>query len=42
MLITQLLLQTVAREIYSEAKSKGFHFLDAPVSGGQAGAESGN
>ena len=31
----------VARELYSEAKSKGFHFLDAPVSGGQAGAESG-
>ena len=31
----------VARELYKEAKSKGFHFLDAPVSGGQAGAESG-
>jgi len=31
----------VARELYGEAKSKGFHFLDAPVSGGQAGAESG-
>ena len=31
----------VARELYKEAKNKGFHFLDAPVSGGQAGAESG-
>jgi 3-hydroxyisobutyrate dehydrogenase-like beta-hydroxyacid dehydrogenase len=31
----------VARELYKEARSKEFHFLDAPVSGGQAGAESG-
>tara|TARA_B100001121_G_C18590674_1_gene574472 strand:+ start:55 stop:921 length:867 start_codon:yes stop_codon:yes gene_type:complete len=31
----------VARELYKEAKSKGFDFLDAPVSGGQAGAENG-
>ena len=32
---------TVARELYKKAKSAGFHFLDAPVSGGQAGAENG-
>jgi 3-hydroxyisobutyrate dehydrogenase-like beta-hydroxyacid dehydrogenase len=31
----------VARELYQEGASKGFHFLDAPVSGGQAGAEQG-
>ncbi len=31
----------VAREIYAEAKKKGIGFLDAPVSGGQAGAENG-
>ncbi len=31
----------IARELYAEAKSKGFDFLDAPVSGGQAGAENG-
>jgi len=31
----------VARELYGVAKAKGFHFLDAPVSGGQAGAENG-
>jgi len=31
----------IAREIYKKAKSAGFHFLDAPVSGGQAGAENG-
>ena len=31
----------IARELYKEAKSKGFEFLDAPVSGGQAGAENG-
>src|SRR5690606_2663734 len=31
----------VARELAAEAKSRGFHFLDAPVSGGQAGAENG-
>jgi 3-hydroxyisobutyrate dehydrogenase len=31
----------VARELYEEAKARGFDFLDAPVSGGQAGAENG-
>ena len=31
----------VAREIDAEAKKRGFGFLDAPVSGGQAGAENG-
>ena len=31
----------VARELYAAAKAKGFDFLDAPVSGGQAGAENG-
>jgi 3-hydroxyisobutyrate dehydrogenase len=31
----------VARELSKEAQSKGFSFLDAPVSGGQAGAENG-
>ena len=31
----------VARELNSIAKEKGFRFLDAPVSGGQAGAENG-
>ena len=31
----------VARELYAAAKSKGFEFLDAPVSGGQAGAQNG-
>ena len=31
----------IARELYKKAKSAGFHFLDAPVSGGQAGAENG-
>ena len=31
----------VARELYKNAKTKGFGFLDAPVSGGQAGAEKG-
>jgi 3-hydroxyisobutyrate dehydrogenase len=31
----------VAREIYAAAKAKGIGFLDAPVSGGQAGAENG-
>ena len=31
----------VAREIYAQAKAKGIGFLDAPVSGGQAGAENG-
>jgi len=32
---------TIARELYEKAKSNGFGFLDAPVSGGQAGAEKG-
>ncbi len=32
----------LARELYAEARRRDFHFLDAPVSGGQAGAESGN
>lgn len=32
---------TISREIYDKAVTKGVGFLDAPVSGGQAGAESG-
>jgi len=31
----------VARELDAEAQKRGFHFIDAPVSGGQAGAENG-
>jgi 3-hydroxyisobutyrate dehydrogenase len=31
----------IARELDAEAKKRGFGFLDAPVSGGQAGAENG-
>jgi 3-hydroxyisobutyrate dehydrogenase len=31
----------VARELAAEARKRGFDFLDAPVSGGQAGAENG-
>jgi 3-hydroxyisobutyrate dehydrogenase len=31
----------IARELYAEAKKRGFEFIDAPVSGGQAGAENG-
>jgi len=31
----------VAREVFDAAKSRGIAFLDAPVSGGQAGAENG-
>jgi 3-hydroxyisobutyrate dehydrogenase len=31
----------VARELYAEAKKRSFDFVDAPVSGGQAGAQSG-
>ncbi|MDQ4136809.1 MAG: NAD(P)-dependent oxidoreductase [Pseudomonadota bacterium] len=31
----------VARELHGKAKEKGFGFVDAPVSGGQAGAENG-
>ncbi len=29
----------IARALYAEAKQRGFDFIDAPVSGGQAGAE---
>ena len=32
---------TIAREIYNYSKENNFGFLDAPVSGGQAGAENG-
>jgi len=32
---------TVARELHSKAKEKGIGFVDAPVSGGQAGAVNG-
>ena len=32
---------TIAREIYTYSKKNDFGFLDAPVSGGQAGAENG-
>jgi len=31
----------IARELYATAKKGGFDFVDAPVSGGQAGAENG-
>jgi 3-hydroxyisobutyrate dehydrogenase len=31
----------IARELYAAAKKSGFEFIDAPVSGGQAGAENG-
>ena len=31
----------ISRELYTAAKDKGFNFLDAPISGGQAGAEGG-
>jgi 3-hydroxyisobutyrate dehydrogenase-like beta-hydroxyacid dehydrogenase len=31
----------VAREIYAAAKNLGIHFIDAPVSGGQGGAQNG-
>ena len=31
----------IARDLYKKAKNSGFQFLDAPVSGGQAGAENG-
>jgi 3-hydroxyisobutyrate dehydrogenase len=31
----------IARELYATAKKAGFEFIDAPVSGGQAGAENG-
>ncbi|NJS35773.1 MAG: NAD(P)-dependent oxidoreductase [Brachymonas sp.] len=32
---------TIARELYAVAQAKGLHFVDAPVSGGQAGAQNG-
>ena len=32
---------SIARELYQAARDKNAHFLDAPVSGGQAGAENG-
>ena len=32
---------TVAKEVYASAKAKNIAFMDAPVSGGQAGAENG-
>ena len=32
---------TVARELHAEARKRGLGFVDAPVSGGQAGAENG-
>ena len=32
---------TVARELDALARSRGLHFIDAPVSGGQAGAQNG-
>jgi len=31
----------IARELFAVAAKKGIHFIDAPVSGGQAGAENG-
>jgi 3-hydroxyisobutyrate dehydrogenase len=31
----------IARELHSDAGKRGFDFIDAPVSGGQAGAENG-
>jgi 3-hydroxyisobutyrate dehydrogenase len=31
----------IARELDADAKTRGFDFIDAPVSGGQAGAENG-
>ncbi len=31
----------VARELYAAALAQGLHFIDAPVSGGQAGAQNG-
>ena len=31
----------IARELYAAAKKSGFDFVDAPVSGGQAGAQNG-
>jgi 3-hydroxyisobutyrate dehydrogenase len=34
-------LAKIARELFAEAGRRGFAFIDAPVSGGQAGAENG-
>ena len=31
----------VARELHEAARARGLHFIDAPVSGGQAGAQKG-
>ena len=31
----------VTKELFETAKASGFHFVDAPISGGQAGAENG-
>jgi 3-hydroxyisobutyrate dehydrogenase-like beta-hydroxyacid dehydrogenase len=31
----------IARELYAAARARGLHFIDAPVSGGQAGAVNG-
>ncbi|MCG5258947.1 NAD(P)-dependent oxidoreductase [Cupriavidus gilardii] len=31
----------VARELYEQANARGLHFLDAPVSGGESGAQNG-
>ena len=31
----------IARELHADARTRGFEFIDAPVSGGQAGAENG-
>jgi 3-hydroxyisobutyrate dehydrogenase len=31
----------IARELHAAARTRGFDFIDAPVSGGQAGAENG-
>lgn len=32
---------SIARELYATAQNRGLHFVDAPVSGGQAGAQNG-
>ncbi|MBS0594533.1 MAG: NAD(P)-dependent oxidoreductase [Proteobacteria bacterium] len=32
---------TLARELHAAARARGLHFVDAPVSGGQAGAQGG-
>jgi len=32
---------SIARKIFQEGRQKGLHFIDAPVSGGQVGAEKG-